>query len=292
MSSFRRLAWKLAAGVAAPAAMCVLCGLAWDKHGEAMVASPEYAITAERIKTPSQPAWIHADVKAEAIRDGALDELSTLDREAALKIERAFAMHTWVARVKRVRKRYPARIDVDLEYRRPAAMVEVVGGLYPVDRFGVLLPPANFAEVQVRDYLRASVGSSSPAGPVGTPWGDELVADAAAMASVCDAHWKGLGLYRIRAIDAEKARAAKQPACFALETKSGARVKWGRAPGKEAVGEPKAAAKIARLLAHAKQQGPLTSLAAGELLDLSIAVNASKNVQSVSHKGALEPRKP
>lgn len=276
MPSLRRLAWKLAAGAAAPLALYVVLGGAWERHRASIAAWPEHRITAERIAVTAQPKWIHGDVKAEAIRDGALDELSALDRGAVERVERAFALHTWVARVATVRKRYPAVVEVDLEFRRPMAMVEVVGGLYPIDREGVLLPPSNFAEIQVRDYLRVNVGKSSPAGPVGTPWGDDLVADAACIAGALANDWKTIGLYRLRALDAEQARLARLPAEFALETRQGARVVWGRAPGKESTGEPSAATKIARLVTQVKQVGSLDAPRATLDFDLSREAPSAK----------------
>lgn len=281
-SPWQRFAWKASAALAAPLALYLLGAMAWDRHAERLTQSHDYQITARRIAVTPQPPWIHGDVKYEAIRDGGLEKLTALDHDAAQRVEKAFALHTWVARVKQVRKKYPALVEVDLEYRRPAAMVEVVGGLYPVDGAGVLLPPDNFAEVQVRDYLRVNVGRSMPAGPVGTDWGDELVADAARIASFWNDRWKAIGLYRVRAIDADKARTMKQPACFALETRQGDRVLWGRAPGRELKAEPSAEDKAAHLVQYVQQHGSLVS-ASEHLLDLTAPAPGVK-LHKAGHK--------
>ena len=89
--------------------------------------------------------------------------MSILDDELVQKIQTAFSLHPWVANVTHVTKRHPAHVDVELEYRKPVAMVEVhengSDGLYPVDTDGVLLPSTAVGEVCV-----ASDGSitSSP----------------------------------------------------------------------------------------------------------------------------------
>ena len=76
-----------------------------------------------------------------------------LDRMLAVKVARAFELNPWVARVKWVRKSYPGQVEVELEYRRPVAMVEVYTddemGLFPIDSHAVLLDP--------RDYRREIV---------------------------------------------------------------------------------------------------------------------------------------
>src|SRR5437762_9580375 len=40
----------------------------WRRWGEPSISSPEYLVTAERISVTPQPAWIHANVKAEVVR--------------------------------------------------------------------------------------------------------------------------------------------------------------------------------------------------------------------------------
>jgi len=78
------------------------------------------------------PEWIHCDLRAEIFRSAALDgPLSIMDEDLAERIAVACALHPWVARVRSVRKYHPARVVVELDYRRPVLMVEVTGGLLP-----------------------------------------------------------------------------------------------------------------------------------------------------------------
>ena len=155
----------------------------WQRVGPQVTQGSEYLLEPDQIEITPPPPWIRSDVRGETIRDGGLSGLSILDRELTVKIARAFSMHTWVEDVRRVRKEHPARVVVDLAYRRPVAMVEVTmndrPGLLPVDVNGVLLPPGDFSAEQARDYLRVSLADATPAGPVGTPWGDPRVDGAA-----------------------------------------------------------------------------------------------------------------
>jgi cell division septal protein FtsQ len=128
---------------------------AWQRWGEPSLNSPEYAVTHEQIHVTPQPAWIHADVKAEVLRTADATRLNLRDPRLVEELAAVFALHPWVAEVVRVQKRYPARVDVELKYRRPVAAVEVSSqseaGLLFVDAAGVLLPSADFAQGQAKD---------------------------------------------------------------------------------------------------------------------------------------------
>ena len=141
----------------------------WQRVGPQVTQGPEYLLEPDQIEITPPPPWIRSDVRGETVRDGGLSGLSILDRELTVKIARAFGLHTWVEEVRRVRKEHPARVVVELAYRRPVAMVEVTmndrPGLLPVDVNGVLLPPGDFSAEQARDYLRVSLADATPAGP-------------------------------------------------------------------------------------------------------------------------------
>ncbi len=153
--------------------------LLWDQVREHVAAAPDYQVDPTTIEvSPPVPEWIHADLKAEVIRDASLDtSLSTLDPELTMRIAQAFRLHPWVAKVVRVSKHYPAAVKVELVFRRPAAMVEVPGpALLPVDAEGVVLPTDDFSPLDARKYPRIAEIKTSPVGPVGTRWGDTRVA--------------------------------------------------------------------------------------------------------------------
>ncbi|HTN74897.1 MAG TPA: hypothetical protein VL096_06605 [Pirellulaceae bacterium] len=275
------LAWKsllqdkLVRRLAIVAAVLLACGVvfstAWQQWGRSITRTPAYLLDESKIEVTRQPPYIHANVKNDTIRTGGLTELSLLDPKLTEKVQHAFALHTWVASVKSVTKFHPARVVVEVEYRRPVAMIEITNagerGLLPVDAYGVLLPPEDFSANQVRNYLRVSAGVTQPQGPVGTPWGDDRITAAAAIANAMLDHWQKLGLYRIELATAKEGEIPTAPV-FDLATRDGARVIWGHAPGHEASGEATCGEKITQLLAFYEKQGPIT--AASEQRELNV----------------------
>lgn len=244
---------------------------AWQKFGPQITAGPAYRLQPNAIEVSQQPPWIHADVKAEVIRDGSLTNLDLLDPQVTVRIAQAFATHSWVAEVRRVSKHHPAKVVVEVVYRKPVAMVEVEmeveingkrvkeRGLLPVDVGGVLLPTEDFSPNEAREYARVSAGGKAPAGPVGTPWGDPRVAGAAKIAAAFGDRWRELALYRIVAVpDPVSGRLHGEPN-FELTTKPGVRILWGHPPGEETSGEASAAQKITRLQQFVAEYGPLDS---------------------------------
>jgi len=262
----------------------------WQRVGGQVTQGPEYLLAPEQIEITPLPPWIRTDVRAEAIRDGGLSGLSLLDRELTVKIARAFSLHTWVENVRRVRKEYPARVVVDLVYRRPVAMVEVTmndrPGLLPVDVNGVLLPPADFSAEQARDYLRVSLADAVPAGPIGTPWGDPRVDGAARIAAVLQEHWKRLGLYRVSIAPTGTPSLTPGELVFLLGTRRGAQIVWGPAPLANSPPDIKAAlAKVERLVAYVEQHGPLDGLDTETQIDLTQATMSSQRTASAPGLG-------
>lgn len=131
--------------------------VAWQRWGEPSLDNPAYLLGPEQIVVTPQPAWIQGDVKAEVIRDAGLIDLNLHDRQLLDKVTRAFALHSWVAKVTRVQKSYPPRLTVDLEYRKPVATVEIgetadndERGLLFIDAESVLLPSDHFSPAQAR----------------------------------------------------------------------------------------------------------------------------------------------
>jgi hypothetical protein len=265
----------------------------WQRVGPQVTQGPEYVLELEQIVITPPPPWIRADVRAETVRDGGLSDLSLLDRELTVKIARAFSLNTWVEDVRRVRKEQanPARVVVELVYRKPVAMVEVTmndrPGLLPVDVHGVLLPPGDFSAEQARDYLRVSLPNATPAGPVGTPWGDPRVVGAARVAAALQEHWKSLGLYRVTVQPTEPPRTNPDETVFVLTTRRGAQVLWGVAPQVDNVTDvKKALSKVERLVAYVEQHGPLDGLNAGAQIDLThVAIPGQRNASVPNRDG-------
>jgi hypothetical protein len=241
--------------------------LGWQRWGRTVVTRPIYRIAVENIRVTPPPAWIRGDVRAEVFRDGALNDLTIFDKDVTIRVYQAFELHPWVAKVKRVSKQPPARLEVDLEYRRPVAWVEVPrgvlpgseGGVIPVDRDAVVLPSRDFSPDDVAEYLRLSIAGISPCGLAGDPWGDPRVAGAARIAELLGDSWRQWNLFRIRLDgDTDSARHSRPPV-YEIETLSQRRIIWGHAPQVDAPHEPGAAIKLSRLAKLAGSSGGFSS---------------------------------
>lgn len=227
----------------------------WRQWGRTVVARPVYRIAPENLRITPTPDWIRTDVRSEVIRDGALQDLTIFDKDVTIRVYQAFELHPWVAKVKRVSKHPPARLDVELEYRRPVAWVEVPrgvlpgneGGVIPVDESGVVLPSRDFTQENVAEYLRIAIPDISPCGLAGTAWGDPRVTDAARIAAVLEPVWREAKLYRVRqSTDPEWVRHDTHP-IYEIETQGRRRILWGRPPSEEVTGDPSPPVKLSRL---------------------------------------------
>ena len=102
--------------------------------------------------------------------------------------------------------------------------------------------------------------SDLPQGPEGTPWGDPAVEEAAAVAVAVGPEWKSLGFTECRPVGRHGLRR------WELVGPASRTIVFGAAPGREAQGEPSAAAKIAMLKTLAADP---SAAAAGDLIDLT-----------------------
>jgi hypothetical protein len=223
---------------------------------------PDAVLLPDAIDLVGQAAWVRADIKAEALRNASLDQPLPLDDpELQRRLARAFDIHPWVRQVVRVELRQPAAATVEIRCREPVAMVAVPGGLLAVDAEGVVLPSADFTAASAAAFPRLTGVTSSARGAEGSPWGDPLVEEGAAVAAAVGPEWKQLGLRECRPVgDGPQRR-------WELVAEDGRRILFGTPPGREPAGEPSAAAKLARL-----RQGlpPRDDAAADERLDLTL----------------------
>lgn len=262
---------------------------AWKTWGEPATASNDFLVTPENISVTPLPDWIHADVKVEVVKSGNLTTLPLRDPQLVDRVARAFAAHSWVARVNKVSKHYPAKVEVELEYRRPVAMVEVTwqgeARLYFIDAASVLLPSEDFekeVEQKAPHFLRIFADDIPPAGRAfGTPWGSEKIAGAALLAEAWHDHWQKLGLYRLIV---DKDSNAKPT--YWLETRGKTRVFWGHAPGSESKDEQNAREKIAWLEQYVAKHGPLDKSAADPESGLDLRTPTGKAPPQTARKGS------
>lgn len=178
-----------------PALAAVVVGLfagawwwSWQRVGADVLASDSYWLAPDDIVVSNEVDWIRSDdIRREVFHNASLESrLSIMDPELTERIAAAFSLHPWVARVRRVSKRHPAGLAVELEYRRPVCMVEAPGRLIPVDVEGNRLPDGDFALNQAVRFPRLTDIETMPVGPPGTRWGDLRVADGAAIAAALE----------------------------------------------------------------------------------------------------------
>ncbi len=246
----RRLLSGKARGVTLSVAVALLAGAGlfalWRTVGPEILADRQFQLTPEQIEITTPPAWIKGDVKHEVLRDASLDgPLSIFEPELTQRLARAFLLHPWVGKVTRVSKHHPARVVVVLEYRVPVCMVEVPGGLYPVDEHGILLPAGDFSTLDARRYPRLAGIRTVPMGPVGSEWGDGRVTGGAEIAAVIGELWDAAQLDHMTA--SEAAQGTEDAFAYEIIAKSGARIAWGLPPSVQVGNEAHTTDKLAML---------------------------------------------
>ena len=250
------------------AAMGLFSYAVWLWVRDTVLASPEYKLTPASVEITPLPAWIRSDVLADVFQGGNLNPpLSIMDDNLTRRVHDAFSLHPWVGKVRQVRKFYPARVEVDLTYRKPVAMVVVQDGLRPVDVEGVHLPTGDFCPLDADRYPRLPGISSTPVGPVGTPWGDPRVVGGAQIAAAFGADWQELKLDHLAATNlAEPGH--PNDCLYEILTPHGTRILWGRAPGSDLPGEVPAADKVLRLKRYLAENGSLEGRSGPQELDV------------------------
>ena len=268
----RAAAWAFTPGRLLAAGLIPLCAAASlfvARRLPDLGARPGYALTAEGVRLDPPPARpVPADLPARVLGE---EPVSILDDGLAARLAAAFKKHPWVRRVEEVRLSHPARADVRLVYRAPAAAVAVRAGLYPVDAGGVLLPPADFTRRAAEDLPRIegpAGGAFAAPGPAGTLWRDDRVAGAAKICEELAGVWAECDLAAVRPLPAGESLLDEQPGPevvagaeksaggdvrYELVTRRGSRIAWGRAPGSGHPGELGAADKRRRLVGEVRR---------------------------------------
>ena len=254
--------------VLAAAAAAVLLGawyLVWRQVRHNVLSSNSYLLATEDVRITALPDWIHSDIRSEVFNSASLDgSLSIMDDDLAQRVANAFSLHPWIARVVRVTKSHPARVEVELIYRRPVCMVEVPNGLFPVDEHGVLLPVDDFSPVEASRYPQLVGIDTAPLGTIGESWGDGRVLGAAEIAAALGPAWHE---FKLRQMVASPTGIAEEH-IYTLITRGGTRVRWGLPPGTKAPGELPPAEKLARLRNYMEKNGTLEGRDGPQELDL------------------------
>ena len=237
--------WRALIGAGVIVMAAILAGrVAWEQQREGVVRNADSLLTADRIEVIGVPPWITTDLKWQALRNASLDMPLPLDApDLERQLARAFDMHPWVSRVERVETSHPAAAVVCVVCREPVAMVRVEGGLLAVDQETILLPSDDFTAESAAKYPVVDGVSTSPRGPVGSPWGDPTVGEAVNLITTLAPEAVTFGLIECRRVPKEGTAGN----WWELVGSDKLVVLFGSAPGKAVSGEPSAAQKIVRL---------------------------------------------
>jgi hypothetical protein len=273
----RGITWS----VVAVAAFAAISYGVWRNVAPQVLAGPDYVLGPRDVEITPLPSWIHRDLTADVVRSLSMDApLSILEPELNQRIHDAFAAQPWVAKVHRVSKQHPARVRVDLEYRRPVCMVECSGGilpgstvelpwrLLPVDIQGVLLPERDFTEEQRQQYPRLSGVPTAPPSVAGSRWSDSRVAGGAQIAAALLDVWKEFSLERIIASPKPDTSLEIPEHTYELVTSGGTRIAWGHAPDTRMPGVVPVSEKVSRLKKIKQSAGTLEGPNGPQHIDL------------------------
>lgn len=243
----------------------------WQHVAPLVIHRQPYLLSAERITMTPQPEWISSDIRAEVIRNAGLDQqLSVLDDAFMNVVQDGFVLHPWIRSVERITKQLPAGVHVDVEFRKPVAVVEMASEegmlLVPLDEQAVVLPIGDVPEIRKRYMPRIQNIVDRP--PVGQKWDSPRVQGAVDLAVKLSDVWESLHLVDILPSTRPEILDEHRFFVYDLMTRGGTRVVWGAAPGQSPPGEADFASKLDRLRSCVNQHGPLDTVQSPAIVDV------------------------
>ena len=179
--------------------------------------------------------------------------------------------------MRNVAKQYPAKVVVELVYRRPVCMVKLGDQLLPVDAEAVFLPLDDFSPVEKAKYPRLEGVDQRPIGGVGRRWGDSRVVGGAEIAAALLPVWEELKLQAIVPLSPPETAngtglrpaTARHAGEYYFEIIAGGRIKilWGLSPASDVYGEPTPQQKVKKLEQVFAEHGSLDYPQAPRKLD-------------------------
>lgn len=244
--------------------LAILSYIAWYYYGAEHLDQVLYSLRPENVEVTKQPEWIRGDLASEVFEKHDLSSVSLLDPQSNAFIARAFENHAWIKSTTRVHKSQGGKVQIDVVYRQPVAMVfqnyryveggvdEVRTGCWPVDKDAIILPTESFTFEDTKDYLAIDAVKAVTTGEIeGTEFGDPGVKVAVELCSLLASGRERYGLTRVR-VERDFTSTGTSPWVLKILTKDGRTIIWGRPPNHELHGEPPAADKIARMAAWLK----------------------------------------
>lgn len=266
----------------------VLVGLGWVGSAVWRVSQAplrthaDFQITAAAVDTTPPPPWVRVDIREQAIERATLQgPLSVIDaQQAVARIAEAFRHEPWVRKVDKVELQPPNRARVELQWRRPLAVVAVESpagvSLTPIDAESVRVPTAGLKDGELRRMPRITGVRGAP--PTGEAWVDPQVNDAVSLINAMGDNWARLSLADIAPLGQPQIRGDLHYYQFEVITIGGTRIFWGAAPGVPTE-EPAFAAKLATLQRFVSgNHVQLDGYNSPEIIDLRRGLDTTKRI--------------
>ena len=229
----------------------------WQRVRGRVVQSNEHHFSYAAVQVTEAPDWVPETIVNDVISNfnvGRPSQEKLIDHELLQELSAAFRAHPWVESVDGVYAVFPAKIFIDLTYRKPVGMVVLpsMKGVYAVDGQGVHLPSEYFknSDVEIDHYIKILGIESMPMGNIGEKWGNPAVEQAAALAEHLSNDKAFLRIDSIRAESIGTNRRNMRQV-FYLETSRDLKIRWGEMPLAENDTRKK------RLIERASQYGSL-----------------------------------
>ncbi len=199
---------------------------------------PDFHVDPLAVELVEVPTWVPNELESELQHDHGLPPkpLSIFTPEVERALAERYAANPWVAGVEAVRRVYPGQIEIELELRRPAALIVLGDGqAVPIDKMGVRLPDLPLEDPRLRSlWLPQIQGVLVPPPAVGRPWKDRAVREGVALVEAVRPHYlKFLSrTVRFTAIDVSNVGGRVKPfdSELAFLTSDRVLVEWGRSP--------------------------------------------------------------
>jgi hypothetical protein len=264
-SSARGRRWLM---MGALAAFGGVLGMPARDSWTSLLQAPEFQLERRDIQISQPPRWIPGDLVREIVSNCDLPRrISLMDPNITRELHDACALNPWVERVHTVHKTFPPRVTIELDYRRPMALVCIESGEFHVDESGILLPQPRQILTDLASFPRIEGIRTAP-GLVGHPWGDPLVTNASSLAAILEPFWKELQLTAIVVPSTNHRPDSFDDGVFELRAVDGSRILWGHPPESDHPGSLPTQTRLQRLRDYNRQLGPFGGQHGAHLIDL------------------------
>ncbi len=235
------LALGIQGGIVVALIVAAAIGLRVARHEAAL--KPQFLVYPAQLRAQAPP-WCAADLQQVTFPR---ECYSIYDSRLVPDVAEAYGASPWVKAVRRVEKRFPNQLDLELDLREPAAFVRLPDATWAIDADGVRLPLAYEKWDHEQRPLPLIFGVKTTPPDPGRRWQDP---GTTAALSVLQALASEPTLLRqVHFLDVSNLEGVIDPqrSEVLMFTRRRVRVAWGRPPNTTKFGEPSVPCKLARL---------------------------------------------